>query len=185
MNFLREKAPLMLAALIGLVIAGAVYVVYEVASSASDYAHATRQYAQQTRQYSHNTRALTIRVKDDITAGAAARRQVNYETCKRVNRLTLEVRSLIVAGVKESKPFEHVFLQLGLPSYRKRLVAAYKQAATLTLGHCTSGTSRSGARKAAAPAAHRAARSTPRESPRRRRAGRSRRRAAHASSRRG
>lgn len=99
-------------------------------------AQATRQHAAAAKDYAQQTRHLLARVKEDILAGRAARLRISLETCQRVNDLTIEIRGLIIGGAKASKPFEHVYHQLGLPPYRVRLRQAQRQAETLKLLNC-------------------------------------------------
>lgn len=99
-------------------------------------AQATRQHAVAAKDYAQQTRRLLAQVTADITAGRAARLRTSYETCVRVDGLTVELRALIIGGAKASKPFEHVYHQLGLPPYRVRLRQAQRQAETLKLLNC-------------------------------------------------
>lgn len=100
------------------------------------YTNVTHQYTVRTRMFARQNRALVETIKRDIAQSSLVRRNVNYETCRRVNKLTRGLRFLIISSTKASKAYERFFLQFGLPNYHQRLLNAYRQAATFKLGHC-------------------------------------------------
>jgi hypothetical protein len=99
-------------------------------------AQATRQHAAAARDYAQQTRRLLVQVTADILANRAARLRTSFETCQRVNGLTVELRALIIGSAKASKPFERAYHQLGLPDYQARLRRADRLAGTLKLLNC-------------------------------------------------
>lgn len=83
--------------------------------------------------------------KQDNTAGDLAalvqdiqvqRRAQTGAICAAQNDVTLALRALIVNSAKQSKNFDRIYRQFGLPPYKERLRMAEQQAAALKVIPC-------------------------------------------------